>query len=74
MTNQIDIYITFNKLSQTSPYGSYDIDINTQSKMWKCQVKIPMVEYDEYLSEIKKIFCNYKKDIKNDIQPDIYNL
>jgi hypothetical protein len=28
MTNQIDIYITFNKLSQTSPYGSYDIDIN----------------------------------------------
>jgi 5'-3' exonuclease len=34
---------------------SYDLDINTQSKMWKCQVKIPMVEYDEYLTEIKKI-------------------
>jgi hypothetical protein len=29
MTNQIDIYITFNKLSQTLPYGLYDIDKNT---------------------------------------------
>ena len=33
MTNQIDIYITFNKLSQTLPYGSYDIDINTYQQI-----------------------------------------
>ncbi len=34
---------------------SYDLDINIQSKMWKCQVKIPIVEYNEYLKEIKKL-------------------
>ena len=42
---------------------SYDLDINIQSKMWKCQVKIPMVEYDEYLREIKKINIHNEKNI-----------
>ncbi len=42
---------------------SYDLDINIQSKMWKCQVKIPMVEYDEYLSEIKLINIQNNKNL-----------
>lgn len=43
---------------------SYDLDINIHSKMWKCQVKIPMVEYDEYLKEIKLInILNEKNSI-----------
>ena len=29
MTNQIDIYLTFNKLSQLSPFGLYDVDKDT---------------------------------------------
>lgn len=42
---------------------SYDLDINNQSKIWKCQVKIPMVEYDEYLKEIKKFNISNKKNL-----------
>lgn len=42
---------------------SYDLDINLQSKMWKCQVKIPMVEYDEYLKEIKSIGISNNKNL-----------
>ena len=34
---------------------SFDIDINKELIYWKCQVKIPMVEYDEYIRAIKKI-------------------
>lgn len=32
---------------------SFDLDINKESLYWKCQVKIPMVEYEEYISVIK---------------------
>lgn len=42
---------------------SYDLDINIHSKMWKCQVKIPMVEYNEYLNEIKKINIDNNKNL-----------
>ncbi len=42
---------------------SYDLDINIQSKMWKCQVKIPMVEYDEYLKEIKLLNISNNKNL-----------
>jgi len=34
---------------------SFDIDINKESIYWKCQVKIPIVEYDEYINIIKLI-------------------
>jgi 5'-3' exonuclease len=34
---------------------SFDIDINKELIYWKCQVKIPMVEYDEYIKAIKNI-------------------
>jgi 5'-3' exonuclease len=32
---------------------SFDIDINKESLYWKCPVKIPMVEYEEYINVIK---------------------
>ena len=32
---------------------SFDIDINKESVFWKCQVKIPMVEYYEYIKTAK---------------------
>ena len=34
---------------------SFQIDINKEHLFWKCQVKIPIVEYDEFEQEIKKI-------------------
>jgi len=49
---------------------SYDIDINKESLFWKCQVKIPIVEYDEYIKNIKSINII---DEKNTIQEDFYN-
>jgi 5'-3' exonuclease len=49
---------------------TYDIDINKESLFWKCQVKIPMVEYDEYIKNIKLINII---DEKNIIQEDFYN-
>jgi 5'-3' exonuclease len=42
---------------------SFDIDINKESLYWKCQVKIPVVEYDEYINIIKKIKIDDKKNI-----------
>ena len=51
---------------------TFDIDINKESVYWKCMVKIPMVDYDEYIKEIKNIFKN-KKEIKNEIQKEIIN-
>ena len=45
---------------------SYDLDINKEDKMWKCQVKIPIVEYDEFIKEIKKInISSIKNSINN---------
>jgi len=49
---------------------TYDIDINKESLFWKCQVKIPMVEYNEYIKNIKLINII---DEKNIIQEDFYN-
>jgi 5'-3' exonuclease len=49
---------------------TYDIDINKESLFWKCQVKIPMVEYDEYIKNIKLINII---DEKNIIKEEFYN-
>ncbi len=34
---------------------SFQIDINKEHIFWKCQVRIPIVEYNEFEQEIKKI-------------------
>jgi 5'-3' exonuclease len=34
---------------------SFSIDINKDDLYWKCPVSIPMVDYNEYVKEIKKI-------------------
>jgi len=49
---------------------TYDIDINKESLFWKCQVKIPIVEYYEYIKNIKLINII---DEKNTIEKDINN-
>ena len=49
----------------------FNIDINKEDIYWKCQVKIPIVEYIEYESEIKKI--NIKNE-KNKIYSYITNI
>ena len=48
----------------------YDIDINKEALYWKCLVKIPMVEYEEYISVIKTLNIN---DIKNNFELSIKN-
>ena len=42
---------------------SYDIDINKELIYWKCQVKIPMVDYHEYIKSIKNININNQKNL-----------
>jgi len=42
---------------------SFDIDINKELIYWKCQVRIPMVEYDQYINVIKKININNNKNL-----------
>jgi 5'-3' exonuclease len=42
---------------------SFDIDVNKEMIYWKCQVKIPIVEYDEYIEAIKKININNSKNL-----------
>jgi len=49
---------------------SFDLDINKESLYWKCQVKIPMVEYEEYISIIKLLNIT---DSKNKIEHSIKN-
>jgi len=45
---------------------SYEVDINKESIYWKCQVKIPNVEYDEYINVIKLInIIDDKNKIEN---------
>ena len=34
---------------------TFDIDVNKESIYWKCLVKIPIVEYEEYISIIKTL-------------------
>lgn len=41
---------------------SFDIDVNKDEIYWKCPVKIPIVEYNEYITTIKKININNKKN------------
>lgn len=49
---------------------SFQIDINKEHIFWKCQVRIPIVEYEEFENEIKKI--NIKNE-KNKIYKFIKN-
>jgi 5'-3' exonuclease len=49
---------------------SFDIDVNKESIYWKCQVKIPIVEYEQYINIIKLINIideknSYSKIISN---------
>jgi 5'-3' exonuclease len=46
---------------------SFDIDINKESIYWKCQVKIPIVEYEEYINIIKLIEITDEKNISTKI-------
>lgn len=48
----------------------FDVDINKETLYWKCQVKIPMVEYEEYISVIKTVGIY---DIKNKLEMSIKN-
>ncbi len=41
---------------------SYELDINKEHLFWKCQVKIPIVEYNEYYNEIIKINIDNDKN------------
>lgn len=49
---------------------TFQIDINKEHIFWKCQVRIPMVEYNQFESEIKKM--NISND-KNKIYKYIKN-
>lgn len=49
----------------------YCLDVNKEAKLWKCQVKIPIVEYDEFIQGIKSV--NISND-KNKIIPSMSNL
>lgn len=64
-----------NKLKEHKRIGymfpqSFDLDINKESMYWKCNVNIPMVEYNEYLNVIKTLNIS---DVKNKIGNDIKN-
>ncbi len=50
---------------------SYCLDVNKEAKLWKCQVKIPIVEYDEFIQGIKTV--NISND-KNKIISSITNI
>jgi 5'-3' exonuclease len=41
---------------------SFQIDINKELVFWKCQVKIPIVEYTEFEREIKKLNISNEKN------------
>ena len=41
---------------------SFGIDVNKEHIFWKCQVKIPMVEYAEFNTHIKKIKISNEKN------------
>lgn len=40
----------------------FQLDINKENIFWKCQVRIPIVEYNEFESEIKKLNIQDKKN------------
>jgi 5'-3' exonuclease len=41
---------------------SFDIDVNKEQIFWKCQVKIPIVEYEEFNREIKQLKISNNKN------------
>ena len=41
---------------------SFQIDVNKEHMYWKCQVRIPIVEYNEFESEIKKLNISNEKN------------
>jgi 5'-3' exonuclease len=41
---------------------SFELDVNKEHIFWKCQVKIPIVEYQEYYDEIIKINIDNDKN------------
>lgn len=48
---------------------SFQIDINKEHIFWKCQVRIPIVEYNEFISEIKKLnILNEKNKIYESVK------
>lgn len=40
----------------------FSIDVNKEHIFWKCQVRIPIVEYDEFIIEVKKLNINNNKN------------
>ena len=42
---------------------SYEIDINKEHIYWKCQVRIPIVDYEEYEFHIKKLNISNDKNM-----------
>ena len=40
----------------------FAIDVNKEHIFWKCQVRIPIVEYDDFISEIKKLNISGEKN------------
>lgn len=47
----------------------FSIDVNKEHIFWKCQVKIPIVEYDEFIEHIKKLnICGIKNTIDEPIK------
>jgi 5'-3' exonuclease len=40
----------------------FTIDVNKEHMFWKCQVRIPIVEYDEFIVQIKKLNINGEKN------------
>lgn len=48
----------------------FSIDVNKEHILWKCQVRLPIVEYNEFVLQIKKL--NIKND-KNNIYNSISN-
>ena len=41
---------------------SFQIDINKEHIFWKCQVRIPIVEYSEFETQIKKLNVQNEKN------------
>jgi 5'-3' exonuclease len=47
---------------------SFDVDVNKESVYWKCSVKIPPVEYHDYITNVHKLKI---KNDKNEISEEI---
>jgi 5'-3' exonuclease len=49
----------------------FSIDVNKEHIFWKCQVRIPIVEYDEFITQIKRLNIQGEK---NKIYGPVLNL